>query len=332
LNRQVVKSWLANSGVYEKALRSFFTLDSNQGIATKEDIQKAFDVTFPPSYIQQQTNVILDATYDWIDGKQPAIVFSIPIKEKRDAFTANLTSQIEPRIAALPQCTTRTSPATDVPTCLPQGVKASDYTSQLLRLSDSDDFLAKPITPQLLAQSGQPLPNISALPTYANYIRTLTAALPVGILLCAAAYVLLSDSKLRGLAMVSRRTFFHGLFVAVAGGLLWWFGASLDLGVTSQGADAQQIAVVKNILNPLMRHVLPDLGRAIILYSGIVTLVGGIGWLTAFIFRRRLTRVAQFSPKPIAPAAPPQTPPAPQPEPTQLPKPQEPPKPPRIML
>jgi hypothetical protein len=333
LNRQVVKSWLASSGMYDKALRSLFNLESNQDVATKEDMQNAFDTTFPPNYIKQQTETVLDATYDWIDGKKPNISFSIPIKDKRDEFTANLIKQVQPRIAALPQCPSHSSPNTTKPTCIPQGTKADDFTKQLLNISSDDSFLAQPITPQSLVQSGQQVPNIPALPMYASYIRTLTLALPAGILLCAAAYVLLTDSKLKGLAIISRRTFFHALLIAVAGGLLWWFGSSLDLGAASQGADLQQILVIKNILNPVLRDVLPDVGRTIILYSGIVAAAGGIGWLASFIARRQLVRVTQFSPKPISTPAPAPITPTPKalPQPTPVQK-KPPTQPPRVML
>lgn len=334
LNRQVVKGWLANSGMYDKALRSLFNLESNQDVATKEDMQNAFDATFPPNYIKQQTETVLDATYDWIDGKKPNISFSISIKEKRDEFTANLIKQVQPRIAALPQCPSRTSPSTAKPTCIPQGTKPEDFTKQLLNISSDDSFLAQPITPQSLTQSGQQVPNVPSLPMYASYIRTLTLTLPAGILLCAAAYVLLNESKLRGLAIISRRTFFHALLIGVVGGLLWWFGSSLDLGVASQGADLQQTLVVKNILNPVLRGVLPDIARAIILYSGIVAAVSGLGWLVSFVARRKMNRVTQFSPKPVVAPAPAPTTPAPVTPQTQPVSPQKKPptQPPRVML
>lgn len=289
-NKQAVKDWLASSGTYDTALRSFFTLENSQGVATKEDFQTTFDATFPPSYIKQQTETALDATYDWIDGKKQTVDFSIPIQEKRDDFSNNLRKQIEPRIAALPQCPTRANPTADNPTCIPQGMKANELTDQLLRLSDDNDFLRQPITANTVAQSGQQLPSLSYLPMLSDLTGWLALTLPLAILLCATGYVLLSDNKLRGLGIISRRVFIHGLIFTVLGGLLWWFSRTLDLAATAQAPDIQQLTVIKNVVNPVFRIALPSIGHGLMFFGGSVAGVGGIAWLISFIIRRRRTR------------------------------------------
>jgi hypothetical protein len=302
LNRDTVKGWLATSGVYDNALKSFFTLESNQGLATSADIQKAFDATFPPSYVKQQTEVALDATYDWIDGKKTGVSFSIPVKDRREAFRANLIKQIEPRVAALPACPTRVNPSVTNPTCIPQGMNASDFTTQSLRLNDESDFLNAPITPQSLSMSGVQPPNLSQLPAIASAVRTAVFALPAAVIVLGICYVLLSDSKLRGLGVVGRRVFWQGLLVLTGGMIIWFGSTSINLVGATEGGDAQQMAIAQNILNPIVRTILPDAGRLFALFGGIVAAAGGAAWLASFIIRRKYTHVTQFSPGAAHPA------------------------------
>jgi hypothetical protein len=297
LNRDMVKHWLATSGVYDNALKSFFMLETNQGLATGEDIQKAFDATFPPSYLRQQTETVLDATYDWIDGKSSNISFTIAIKDKREAFRDNLIKQVEPRVAALPACPTRINPNTNNPTCIPQGVNARDFAAQILQLDDDSDFLNVPITPQSLAGSGFQAPEVPQLPGIVGAVRSSLLVLPIVLLVFGAFYVLLSDSKLRGLGIIGRRVFFQGLLVVAGGVLVWTAGPTIDIAAATQGNDTQQLALAQNIINPVVRTILPDVGRLFALFGGIVTAAGGAAWLVAFIIRRKYAHITQFSPK-----------------------------------
>lgn len=335
LNRDTVKGWLATSGAYDNLVPSYIKPSTSTGVATNQDVQAAIDNTFTPNYVKQEAEAAIDATYDWIDGKKQTIDFSIPVQDKRQDFINNLITQIEPRLAKLPRCPTRTSPDTAVPTCIPQGMSAHDLAAQVTQLADGNTFLNQPLTQDNIGQSGLQLPNMNYLPKYASYIRTLATVLPLLILLCAAGYILLSTDKLRGWATMSRRLFFQTILIAVLGGVMWYIGSSIDISAATQG-DQQNTAVVKNIVNPVLQHVLPDISKALVFSAGGIALVAVLSWLTAFILRRNMTRVTPFSvaakptaspmatPQQATPA--PQTPPSSQPNRPQSTRPGSPPK------
>lgn len=324
LNRDTTKRWLAESGIYDSFVSSYFKSQTPTGtFVTNDDINKAFTATFPAGYVKQQSETALDALYDWIDGKAKTVSYSLPVNEKRQEFVDNLVKQVEPRIAALPQCTTRISPNTKNPTCIPQGITAADFTANLIKLDDSDPLLKNPLTPQTITDavrtSGSTLPDMPYLPMAAQLARQAAFILPVLILLAGAAYVLLNDDKIRGLGLIGRRAFFQGFIVVIAGAFLWVAGTNLDLTTAAQDSDAQQLAIISNILNPFVQNVLPDVGRAFALFGGITAAVGAAAWIAAFIIRRKYTKVTPFRPV----STPQTTPPAPQ-QPAALPTPQAP--------
>lgn len=350
LNRDTTKRWLAESGVYDTFISSYFKSQAPQssGIVTNDDINKAFVATFPSGYVKQQSETALNAFYDWVDGKTQTVSYSLPVNEKRQEFVNNLVKQVEPRIAALPQCSTRISPNTKTPTCIPQGVNASTFTADLIKLADEDPLLKSPITPQTVndtaTASGSKLPDMSYLPMAAQWTRQLAVVLPMLILLAATSYVLLHDDKIRGLALISRRAFFQGLVVVLGGAFLWFAGTNLDLTTAAQDSDPQQLAIIGNVLNPFVQIVLPDIGKAFALVGGAVAAIGGAGWIASAIIRRKYTKVTPFSPKSQArqtpapsapqPATTPRTMPTPQPPVRPVQPPQNrpnPPKPPRFI-
>ncbi|HKX73698.1 MAG TPA: hypothetical protein VJM32_06775 [Candidatus Saccharimonadales bacterium] len=335
LNRDTVKGWLATSGAYDDGLKPFAIIESNQGLATSQDMQAALEQTFPANYLKTQTERAIDATFDWIEGKKTSITFSIPVQERREEFRNNLVLIVTPRLAQLPACPTRVNPNTSNPTCIPQGMSAASFADQSLQLVEGSGFLDGPLTQNTLKEVGIELPEMPYLPAAASAMRTASVVLPILAVLMGIGYVLLCDSKLKGLSVIGRRVFFQGLLITIGGGLLWFFGAKLDLSAAAQAGDAQQAAMVVNIINPLVQTVFPGVGLAFAMFGGMITAVGGATWLAGFFARRKYTKVTPFTPGPKPPAAPtqppsPEQPPATPPSPTQpaktIPKPQTPPR------
>lgn len=318
LSRDTVKGWLASSGVYDNSFKPFANIDIKEGIAKKEDFMQALEQTFQPGYVRTQTEKALDATYDWIDGKSGTISFSIPVADRREEFRNNLVKVVTPRLAQLPACPTRVNPNTNNPTCIPQGMNAASFADQSLRFADNSTFLNAPITQDSLKDAGFAFPDMSYLPSVAAAARTATVALPIAIIIMGAGYVLLSESKLRGLTVIGRRVLLQGAIVALGGGLLAAFGSSIDLSAAAEAGDAQQATMVAAVINPLVKIIMPSLGQAFLAAGAVVAATGGVAWLVAFIIRRNYTKVTQFTPgpKPPVPPRPTQQPPTTQTPPT----------------
>jgi hypothetical protein len=283
-NREVVKNWLAKSGTYEKILEhsdKFVRPDEAKanGIVTAEDIKQAFAKTYDATYLKDSTNTVIDATYDWMDGTAQAIEFSIPVQEKSAEFSQNLMDQIMPKLLALPQCTGRIQTTTQI-TCLPPGVEPIDYAEQLTQ----QQFIKDPITHESLKDAFKEVPRTDLLPQAMVLIHILMWALPLASLVLGALYVAASPDKLRGIIHVARQLTISASITLVGGLFLWFASPSVNL---ATGVDEQQLAIANAVVNPLARTVLPDVGIALSLYSGLVVVIAGATWLGVAIWRHK---------------------------------------------
>ena len=297
-NREVVKGWLAGSGVYDRALGSLLRIstDSKQdgSLVTPDMLQEAFVQTFDGAYLKQSANTVIDATYDWLDGAANAITFSLPVQEKAGEFQQKLTALVLPKLQALPKCTTRV--ATGDPnkvTCLPSGVDPAVYAEQLTRPSNEANFLNAPLTHETFNQA----PNLPQLPAAVSLMHTLMWALPVAIVIMGGAYVAASPDKLRGVSHFARRLTVGAAITFIGGLFLWYASTAIDLSSAVQDGDQQQAAIISTLINPLARTVLPDVGKALTLYSGIVIAIAGCVWLGVFIWRHKRGSKTTFPPR-----------------------------------
>lgn len=291
LDRGVVKSWLATSGVYNQALGNLVQVSTNNAttdsLVTGTVLQNALNKTFPPSYLQQNTNTVIDATYDWLEGKKNTITFNIPVQQKATEFSSNLANELEPVIAKLPTCGAFTIQSTVAATCIPKGISAANYAKQLTQPADSSDFLNTPLTQDNL---GKGAPQYGALPAVVQWNHTLFWLLPIAWAVLGALYVLLSQDKLRGMSNVGRQATINSAITLAGGLLLWYASTSVDLSATLGQGDAQQSAIVKAIINPLARTILPDVSKALSLFSAIVFVIGLALWLGTFLWRRKIRK------------------------------------------
>lgn len=277
-----LKGWAASSGIYDKVLSQAITVSAGQGAASKEDLQKALDATFTPGYLKQNSELMFDATYDWINGKAQNIEFTIPVKEKRAEYSANLQKILEAKFAGLPQCATRIPPSAENPTCIPQGLTAQKLAQQASQIPESSDFLRESFTPESFNKQFVNIPEFPSLPQVVSTMRTLSVVLPIVVVLCAGLYVLVSDGKLRGLGRVGRQICLQGAIFTVLGGIMWYFGPTADISAV-QNVDANQFSLI----NPLFQKAIADVGRVIVLFGSPVAVIGGGAWLAAFLIRRK---------------------------------------------
>lgn len=285
-NREAVQGWLRESGAYGSVVNSFVQLRDDQPhpLLQLQNIKTALNETFPATYVQQQSEKAINATYDWIEGKEPTIAFIIPVNEKQETFKANMIKQVEAKLATLPPCPTRVNPNPENPTCIPQGMNAADFAARLTPdlITEGGKFLDKPITPQLVGQNIDLGKGSSAwLPQAYSTTKLLTIILPIGILLAAAAYVFLSEPRLKGLSTISRRIALNGLLLLAGGVIMAQLGSNYDFNGLLQDSD------MGAIINPLFHQVVPSIGRTLAAMGGAVMAVGGISWVVALYLRRR---------------------------------------------
>lgn len=297
LNRTTIKSWLASSGVYNQALGNLVQVSTDNAgadsLITGSVLQNALSKTFTPTYLQQNTNVVIDATYDWLDGKKNTINFTIPVQQKATEFSNNLAAQLEPILAKLPSCGQLLPASSNAITCVPKGVSPADYAAQLTQPANGSQFLSTPLTQNNFGPSSS---QYNYLPRTAQWMHTLLWLLPLLWLLLAVGYVALSPDKLRGLGKVGRQTAINSALALLAGLLLWYGTPSIDLTNSLAQGDAQQTEVIKAIANPLARTILPDVGKILTLFSAMPFVLGGGLWMGTFLWRRHVKKEAPIAP------------------------------------
>lgn len=287
-NRNVVKSWIAGSSVYDSALSSLFDVsaDSKQALV-QDSAQEAFVQTFDAAYLRQGAETTLDATYDWAEGKTNAITFSIPVQEKQADFYRNLAAILTPKLQTLPACPTRSPIDTENITCLPAGIDATTYAAQLTRPASDSAILKDPIT----QDSFKDVPPMPWVPTAVQSLRISLWALPLMTVVFAGLYVLASPDRIRGVNHVARRLTIGAAVTLIGGAFMWFASTSIDLASAVDASNpteaAQQKTIINNLMNPLARIILPSIGQALTLYSGIVVAIAGATWLGVFIWRHK---------------------------------------------
>ncbi|HJQ09210.1 MAG TPA: hypothetical protein VJ836_07045 [Candidatus Saccharimonadales bacterium] len=98
------------------------------------EVQRILNQALPPSYIQSQTEQIVDAAYAWLQGVTPTLSFTINVAEAKARLADGLGSYAQQHLASLPVCTAATMPQGEVDifnaTCVPPGFDISAAAAQ----------------------------------------------------------------------------------------------------------------------------------------------------------------------------------------------------------
>jgi hypothetical protein len=327
LDRQEIKGWLQHSGIYNTALSDALRTDqavqqqtgASSSFITQDTVKTILGKTFTPSYIAQSAEKVIDGTYNWLDGKQPTINFSINTTTYRDAFVDNATAVLQQQLMALPACTHVSQFNAENPTCLPPGTNVAQVARSLATDASNElSIFQQPITNQTLAQASdnsaqnndspltsasspaQKIPDITAKARMWLWLRPLIAVVSGGLM------VLLSHNRLKAGKHLAGRVFIGTCITMIAGLLIAYFGSNLKLGSFISGNST----LVGTIFEPILHQALPAIGSKLALVSGIVATIAGGAWIALRIIKKRVEHAALLmpgstpAPKPDLPRSP----------------------------
>lgn len=302
LDRSEVKSWLAQSGTYDKLLSTLsVNLTENEQQSTLQNAEvfkKAFKdalvQTVPADFVKQSSERVIDSTYNWLDAKQPAIQFEIDATGYKEAFSQNLSAALEPRLAAMPVCRSLAQFDSTDPTCLPPGATAKQAADAIaIDMTNQAGIFNQPLSTeyitQLLQGSDMSLSGNSSqqLPHYITLMRQLVLWLPLIALACGALAVLLAQHRLKTAKQLAGHLTL-GLAITSALGLL---AAYVGQGLRFNNyADDTSAAIATNIVEPIARQVIPAVGFRLALVSGICGGITFVLWIVLHALYRRRQR------------------------------------------
>lgn len=312
LDRTDIKQWLNASGLYANntLVSSLFTPQPaasqigdiptvEQSFISSDAITNAAARTFTAPYLKASFEQVIDQSYNWIEGQGTEFSFSVPVQTKRDVFIGELIKEVEPRIAALPVCTSQSFTM-----CRPD-VPVADFARQVVTDSISQsDFLQTPITEASFsaATSSQEIETLSQLPRLRSVISVLLWVFPVVFILSLGVIWLVTPhgNKLQAFIKISRGVFSSMLLACV-------LSVAAIVIERTNGFPLESVLPPAGELSPIIAAFITQLilGMAwgLLLFAGITLLLSIISWIILAQIQKRMS-----SHPPVSSWPPPSTP------------------------
>jgi hypothetical protein len=287
-NRSAVLGWLDHSGAYDHAVDAIVKLQDSgteqQSLETSA-LSQAIDNTLTPAFVKQSTETAVNSIFDWLEGKSDTLAFSIPLSEKRDELQRQLTETLAPQFKNLPTCQSNFSGISlEDAECLPSSNTADQAASTAAQqYVESSDFLSKPLTEDALGQGV--FAATSRLPEAFQSLSTLSWTLPIATIVFGAAYIVLSEQKLRGGRKLAGNILLSA-GITTALGLVLWLGSGSS--AFNKVADGQEAALINDIVRPILAQVFTGVGFWLTIFAGSVSLLCIAAWILLFAMGRKV--------------------------------------------
>jgi hypothetical protein len=294
-NRDNVKYWVKSSGLYENVKQiavasllnqpaensdtgqptaSFFQTLGTQLNDPNDDLSKLVDKIATPQFLEKSFDTVIDAYYDWLEGKTDRPVYNITLVENKNDLISFLSISFTQKAKGLPACEKNfIVPAGFDPvntTCWPQGMDYSAVNKYLVANSDRPELGTLQNSMTLSSQ------NIPFNPSQTKTVQTvflIIKLLPVIFIFTVALLVSLITLSIPG--------FKKGYIISVAIicllSLLWIIAASVlmistnDLIRLLMERLGGQFSVIVPFLSIIIREVITLFAWVVILNGLILT-------------------------------------------------------------
>ncbi|HSW78637.1 MAG TPA: hypothetical protein VLF88_01285 [Candidatus Babeliales bacterium] len=296
-----VKRLVAESGIYSSVVPSL--LQKPQIITTQygnistsdPEIKQVANSVLSPIFIQQNAEMAIDNTYDWLDGKIAEPNFKIDLNGTKTLFANRIADVAQKRLSKLPRCTLAQSRAIAQSgqydafnaTCLPVGVSPTSVAEQIkTSLVNQKEFLKETnISPADIknGNNNQSVFNdqLKDAPKQYQHLKKTPLILSLLTILTGVGIVFLSSTWLKGLKHA-------GIILLVVGLLMLVFAWGLNKGVSSQVVTKIKIdnAQMQKDVRLLIIDITQLVDKNYWVFGGLYTILGGAGIATAIIMNR----------------------------------------------
>jgi hypothetical protein len=317
LDRDQVKGWLNQTGVYENLINNFiapqirqsFAADPQTKILTADMMVDSLNQSLPPAFVKTQTEKVVNSSYDWLSGKTDRVEFTIPLEQPAEQFYATIRSRLIANLQALPPCRTATATYDQITsaTCLPRSITAETAADQIVgQIKTEGQLFAPTITEQTFTPpSGQQdnIGTLTAIPTTLHWLYWIhVLSWPLAIA-AAASLIYLNQPRIKGIRTIGFRILLPGFVYLLIGYAAVRRGDTLHVAVLIPETATTPVPAM---LDPLLHTSLAAIGQAMILFGGIATAIGAV-LVIAFIVlahKQKKTPLETPPPAPISPVAP----------------------------
>jgi hypothetical protein len=283
LSQPIVTRWLAESGVYGKLVPELIDdslrlspTETTQTIVTPALVRDAISESLPAAYVQAQTEKVVSGTFAWLEGRDDAVRFALPLDEKREVVLANLEAAILPKVTALPPCVTLadyTRAQTDL-SCRPQTTSAEEFTNTIATEALNDiSLFNQPLTESQFTVGSDNSTNaqLGMIPTYRRWFNLLLMVLPLISIAGLLGVALVANKRRVSLMRVFRQIFLGAATTGVIGGMVYLLAPTLALPTeANQG--------IQGLATPVLRLALRDIAAHLAIYSIAPAAIGLVVW------------------------------------------------------
>ena len=307
-NRDTVKGWPAEAGVYEEIVDLFPEVIAEEGgeddgKTLKEMLDEsgldqdklfaAIEEAVPPEYLEEQTNVAIDALYDALEGKTDSLAFTLDFSEKSKELETALVDELLAQIQDYPACTpdqlTQLAAGEFDPleaNCIPPNVDVNEeieFTSQ--DLAGGEDPVLGEI--EVTAEDASFINrNIENLQFAFAEVQRLPEVMIGSIIIFGGLIILLSKSVMRGFKKLGGILFVQGIGTSI----LYFFLPRLSV-VAADNISAEEDSnveqkLIDGIIEPLFNTALSDISDTGLRIGLLTTGAGAFLWLGVYTWHK----------------------------------------------
>lgn len=296
-----LKSSLRDSGIYNSivgdALEKAQKDEGQQGTSdeipiSRPEVRKIITDAFPPSFMQTQTEGLLDSTYNWLQGDTKTLVFKLDLTDSKTRLANGVHDYVAARLASLPVCTAndlKLAAGSDVDPfnapCVPTGFDINAAAEKSRQEILAGEFMKDTeITAADLETSDGKSFEQQYKKAPAAYRNIVSAVYAMGVIavLMGVGVVFLSVTKRAGLKRIAILGLSAGGFLVI---ISWLFGVALKRVTEEVTKSSHGSEPLQQKLMDVMQNLGGDV-RAWWLWFGLIVVAAAAGGLIALHFTK----------------------------------------------
>jgi hypothetical protein len=290
-----LKKDLKASGIYDNAAVDVLSQhqDDTGSSVTRirtdnPEVQRIVAQSIPPSFVQAQTEKVIDSVYGWLNGTQPSLQFNVDLSGPKNDLANNIGNYVQQRLGSLPTCTPDTIPTGDVNVftvqCLPpdfdQTAAAAQARDQIL----NGGFLTKTdLTQNTSTENGKSVAQ-ELQDSRANYRSARRTLMITGIvaIVMAVAVVLLAATWRVGI----RKVAIVLITVGAVSGILAWLSSFVAQAAAHKIAESQTSSTsLADSVAKLTKMLVSDVHTHWSIYAATLIILGVLALVAIWLAR-----------------------------------------------
>jgi hypothetical protein len=302
LSPSFAKSTIAKSGLYDNFVNSSLDLAAAtdlEGEASNinqviTDIRPTISQILTPSFLRTNTETVIDAIGNWLNGKTALPEFAIDTGTVRTDLNNALVDYINQRLSGLPICSSTVSTITydaltaqcQLPVAPSQTYltdTANDFSSEIPILGQNE-FNTSNLVADASNSAWQDIPNAYRWGKLAPFVWG-------GLVLVIIALILsMSTNRPRSVRKIGHLLVGNGIFLVIIGTILVVYFGHGDINFITSGSNVEQVAFIKSIVVPLVNTLSAALGFWLIYFGAGYAVIGGSCYFIAHWLKKRQTK------------------------------------------